>query len=68
MIDFLSEDGAVTSKDLFEVAKGGAGTLLPPSKMPEDADLYLLPEDRHFSSRQLLRLFLKPRAVVSRGR
>lgn len=65
MIDFMSDDSAVTSKELFEVAKGGTGTLLPSSKLSEDKELYLLPEDRHFSSRQLLRLFLKPRAVVS---
>lgn len=63
VIDFTSSEGAVTSKELFETAKGQAGTLLPVSR--DSDDLYLLPEDRHFSSKQLLRLFIKPRAMLN---
>ncbi|PWN37959.1 uncharacterized protein FA14DRAFT_159755 [Meira miltonrushii] len=63
VIDFTSSEGAVTSKELFETGKGQAGTLLPASK--DFDDLYLLPEDRHFSSKQLLRLFIKPRAMLN---
>ncbi|MCO5573432.1 hypothetical protein L7F22_027203 [Adiantum nelumboides] len=63
VIDFTSSDGAVTSKELFETGRGQAGTLLPASR--DSDDLYLLPEDRHFSSKQLLRLFIKPRAMLN---
>lgn len=63
VIDFTSPEGVIASKVLFETARGQAGTLLPASK--ESDDLYLLPEDRHFSSRQLLRLFTKPRAMLN---
>ncbi len=32
------------------------------------SDAYLLPEDRHFNSKQLLRLFLKPRVAINMRR
>lgn len=63
VIDFTSPEGAVGSKELFETARGQTAALLPASKENSE-DLYLLPEDRHFSSRQLLRLFIKPRATL----
>lgn len=63
VINFTSAEGAVASKDLFETGKGQSGTLLPAST--DFDDLYLLPEDRHFSSKQLLRLFIKPRAMLN---
>ena len=63
MIDFTTPAGAMSSAELFAPAKGGVGIMLPRNKGA--ADLHLLPEDRHFSSRELLRLAIKPRAVVS---
>jgi condensin complex subunit 2 len=63
VIDFTTPAGAMSSAELFAPAKGGVGIMLPRNKGA--ADLHLLPEDRHFSSRELLRLAIKPRAVVS---
>lgn len=72
VIDFLSEEGAVNVKEIFEPAKQAAAITLPISarnKMASlaasSSDAYLLPEDRHFSSKQLLRLFLKPRVAIN---
>lgn len=76
VIDFLSEEGAVNVKEIFEPAKQNTAITLPASarnKMTSlaalssssSADAYLLPEDRHFSSKQLLRLFLKPRVAIN---
>uniref|UniRef100_V5GF01 Condensin complex subunit 2 n=2 Tax=Kalmanozyma brasiliensis (strain GHG001) TaxID=1365824 RepID=V5GF01_KALBG len=72
VIDFLSEEGAVNAKEIFEPAKQAAAITLPNSvrnKMANlaasSSDAYLLPEDRHFSSKQLLRLFLKPRVAIN---
>lgn len=62
VIDFKTPQGVIPSKELFEAGRGNTGTLLPAGKDSEE--LYLLPEDRHFSSRQLLRLFTKPRAII----
>ncbi|CAO1618360.1 unnamed protein product [Sympodiomycopsis kandeliae] len=63
VIDFTSEEGAVSAKDLFEAPKSAATTSLPKSKSRPET--YLLPEDHHFSSKSLLRLFTKPRAVLN---
>lgn len=63
VVDFCSEEGAVSAKQIFE--KGGAAITLPQQKDTSAMDLYLLPEDRHFTSRQLLRLFIKPRAMLN---
>ncbi|GAC99668.1 condensin complex subunit 2 [Pseudozyma hubeiensis SY62] len=72
VIDFLSEEGAVNVKEIFEPAKQAAAITLPVSarnKMASlaasSSDAYLLPEDRHFTSKQLLRLFLKPRVAIN---
>lgn len=72
VIDFLSEEGGVNVKEIFEPAKQAAAITLPVSarnKMANlaasSSDAYLLPEDRHFSSKQLLRLFLKPRMAIN---
>jgi condensin complex subunit 2 len=43
-------------------SKGGKG-----AKKEEKRDEHLLPNDMHFSSRQLLRLFMKPKFTVSGG-
>lgn len=63
VVDFCSESGAVSAKQIFE--KGGAAITLPQQKDNSAMDLHLLPEDRHFTSRQLLRLFIKPRAMLN---
>nr|CDI54713.1 related to BRN1-protein required for chromosome condensation [Melanopsichium pennsylvanicum 4] len=75
VIDFLSEECAVNAKEIFEPAKQAAAITLPlnaSKKMTNlaasSSDAYLLPEDRHFSSRQLLRLFLKPRVAINMRR
>lgn len=76
VIDFESEEGAVDIKELFEQPKQAASITLPSTarnKMSSlaassTADAYLLPEDRHFSSKQLLRLFLKPRVAINMRR
>ncbi|KAJ1023170.1 hypothetical protein NDA16_003323 [Ustilago loliicola] len=76
VIDFESEEGAVDVKELFEQPKQAASITLPSNarnKMSSlaassTADAYLLPEDRHFSSKQLLRLFLKPRVAINMRR
>ncbi|CDW98628.1 hypothetical protein [Sporisorium scitamineum] len=72
VIDFLSEEGAVNVKEIFEGPKQKAAITLPTSALNKMAslaasssDAYLLPEDRHFSSKQLLRLFLKPRVAIN---
>lgn len=63
VVDFGSEEGAVLARELFEPAK--SGITLPQQKDTSLMESYLLPEDRHFSSRQLLRLFIKPRAMLN---
>lgn len=63
VIDFTSEEGAVSAKELFEAPRSSATTVLPKTRSKPEA--FLLPEDRHFSSRMLLRLFSKPRAVLN---
>lgn len=75
IIDFLSEEGAVDVKEIFEPAKQAASITLPlnarnkmASLAASSSDAYLLPEDRHFNSRQLLRLFLKPRVAINMRR
>jgi condensin complex subunit 2 len=60
-IDF-SGSNPVSVKDLF--APGGA-TKLPQSRKRREHDTYTLPDDMHFTSQLLLRLFLKPKATVS---
>lgn len=75
VIDFLSEEGAVNVKEIFEPAERAAAITLPlnaskkmASLAASSSDAYLLPEDRHFSSKQLLRLFLKPRVAINMRR
>jgi hypothetical protein len=48
--------------------KGKKGRKPKASKEESDVrDEHLLPDDMHFSSRQLLRLFMKPKFTVSNG-
>lgn len=79
-IDFMSEPTSVQLPKTLFAAAARASTMLPAAKMPgarkgsrktaSDAkarkEEWLLPDDMHFSSRQLLRLFLKPKFTVRR--
>ncbi|KAI9511591.1 condensin complex subunit 2/barren [Russula earlei] len=82
-IDFLSpaeKDLKDTAKELFAPVTRGAGVTLPKSffgkgsrskrsKANEKQIDHTLPDDMHFSSRQLITLFLKPKfALRMRGR
>lgn len=70
-IDFLSDDAAQDTRQLFAPGTR-ASTLLPAksrtskggSASAKRRDEFLLPDDMHFDSRQLLRLFLKPKYAV----
>ncbi|EPQ31638.1 uncharacterized protein PFL1_00971 [Pseudozyma flocculosa PF-1] len=74
VIDFLSDEGAVDAKEIFEPAKQPGSIQLPATTRSKvslsnsNSDAYLLPEDRHFNSRQLLKLFLKPRVAINMRR
>lgn len=77
-IDFLSpaeKDLKDTVKDLFAPVTRGAGISLPKytsgkgskgkrGKAKEKQSEHTLPDDMHFSSRQLVTLFLKPKFSV----
>ena len=76
-IDFLTpcdKDLKELTKELFAPATKGAGINLPGTgstaankkgkKTKEKLDEHKLPDDIHFSSRQLVTLFLKPKFVV----
>jgi condensin complex subunit 2 len=77
-IDFLSpaeKDLKDTAKDLFAPVTRGAGISLPKyasgkgskgkkGKAKEKQSDHTLPDDMHFSSRQLVTLFLKPKFSV----
>ena len=76
-IDFLTppeKDIKELTKELFAKATKGAGINLPGTgpaagkkgrKKKEKRDDHKLPDDMHFSSRQLVTLFLKPKFFVS---
>ena len=76
-IDFLTpqeKDFKELSKELFAPVTKGAGINLPGTgataakrgkKKKEKRDDHRLPDDMHFTSRQLLTLFLKPKFFVS---
>jgi condensin complex subunit 2 len=78
-IDFLSpaeKDPKETVKELFAPVTRGAGVTLPKhssgkgsrrkkGKAREKQNDHTLPDDMHFSSRQLVTLFLKPKFSVS---
>jgi len=59
-IDFFAEDD-VDEDILF--ATGGASINLPKTQW-KSKSRNLLPDDIHFNSKQLLRLFLKPKAML----
>ena len=75
-IDFLTppeKDLKATAKDLFappgkgqSINQAGAGVGSKRAKKKKDKrDEHLLPDDMHFSSKQLVTLFLKPKFFVS---
>jgi len=59
-IDFFAEDD-IDEDALF--ATGGASINLPKTQW-KSKSRNLLPDDMHFNSKQLLRLFLKPKAML----
>lgn len=61
VIDFLSDGGQVDEKLLF--AESGSSINLPKSQQ-KSKNRNLLPDDRHFSSKNLIKLFLKPRGRI----
>jgi len=71
-IDFLTpcdKDLKELTKELFAPATKGVGINLPGTgtkgkKTKEKRDDHKLPDDIHFSSRQLVTLFLKPKFFV----
>lgn len=67
-IDFLAPMGGALAEMLAVPASSNAQISLP-KKDWKSRTRNLLPDDKHFSSRDLLRLFLKPKARVgSRGK
>lgn len=67
-IDFVSPISPALAELLYTPAISNAAISLPKSQW-KSKTRNLLPDDKHFNSRQLLRLFLKPKARMgSRGR
>lgn len=60
-IDFLGSDGEVDEAVLF--AEGGSNINLPKTQH-KSKTRNLLPNDEHFSSQSLIKLFLKPKAQM----
>lgn len=63
-IDFLDPAGEIPA-DVLRPPRGRA-TLDMPKKDWKTKSRHLLPDDKHFNSRQLLKLFLKPKASIRR--
>ena len=63
-IDFL-EGEDVDEDELFASDKPAKITISTGKEAAVEDKIHILPDDMHFSSKQLLRLFLKPRSVVS---
>lgn len=62
-IDFLSAEPPPPAKELF--APSATPSAIKLTKSAQSAsDAHLLPEDHHFNSKRLLRLFLKPKATI----
>lgn len=69
VINFSAETEAPESKKIFATSNASitlSGTKKRRTAVREAKDDHLLPDDKHFSSQQLLRLFLKPKAAVGR--
>ncbi|WFD18903.1 hypothetical protein MCAP1_001116 [Malassezia caprae] len=63
VVDFLSSTPAPSAKDLFAPSATPSSILLSKAAQASK-DSHLLPEDQHFNSKRLLRLFLKPKATI----
>lgn len=63
-IDFL-EGEDVDEEELFAPDKPARITISTGKEAAVEDKIHVLPDDMHFSSKQLLRLFLKPRSVVN---
>lgn len=66
-INFSTEMDAKTNDILYTTATTNAAISLP-KKDWKSKTRNLLPDDKHFSSKQLLRLFLKPKAQIGSRR
>ena len=66
-INFSAEMDAKTNDMLYTTATTNAAISLP-KKDWKSKTRNLLPDDKHFSSKQLLRLFLKPKAQIGSRR
>ena len=66
-INFLSPLDASLAELIYTPATSNAAVSLPKSQW-KSKTRNLLPDDKHFNSRQLLRLFLKPRARMGSRR
>ena len=60
-IDF-GEAGAVDPRVIFAPSTSRTGIKMPRTQI--GASVHLLPEDQHYSSKRLMRLFLKPKAAI----
>lgn len=67
VIDFEGPSD-VKAADLFAKPKARAPATVLKSMPAEDGNSYLLPDDMHFNSASLLRLFLKPKALINMRR
>ncbi|WFD26102.1 hypothetical protein MNAN1_001077 [Malassezia nana] len=63
VVDFLSPTPAPHAQDLFAPSATPSGITLSKAAQASK-DSHLLPEDQHFNSKRLLRLFLKPKATI----
>ena len=64
-IDFLSSLDMPMAESIYTQSPSALGITMPKAQQTSK-NRNLLPDDRHFSSKQLLELFLKPRASLGR--
>ncbi|PKI84564.1 hypothetical protein MVES1_001686 [Malassezia vespertilionis] len=63
VIDFFSNDAAQSANALFAASATPASIKMPKAAQNNTAT-HLLPDDQHYNSKRLLRLFLKPKAAI----
>jgi condensin complex subunit 2 len=61
LIDFIESSDI----DIRSIFVSGGNTIINPKLAERPAHRNILPDDMHFSSKQLLQLFLKPQYMVS---
>ncbi|KAI9808233.1 MAG: hypothetical protein M1825_004690 [Sarcosagium campestre] len=66
-IDFLSPLEPTTAEGIYTAASSNSAISLPRTQW-KSKTRNLLPDDKHFNSKELLRLFLKPRARMNARR